>query len=229
MPSSLQAGASLVELLIASLLASFLLLSLIEVYSSVNLTWHHVNVQTDLSERERYIMVFASHFFESLASTGIHVKGYDKKPPRYWARQRLASSSLLLVTSKQKQQAWFVANTTRRDGQGRRIRALFTKIKGQRRQELIDGVRIMRYEYLVFQQQQWQWLPAAQVLHWSAVSAIQWHLLLRALTPVRYKAPRVWFLNRWQKNNKGEALQAWTLVVAVPHLKKDVQKNKSSV
>ena len=98
MPSSLQSGASLMELLIASLLASFLLLSLIEVYSSVNITWHHVNVQTDLSERERYITVFAAHFFHSLSPTGTHVKGYDKKPPRYWARQRLASSSLLLIT-----------------------------------------------------------------------------------------------------------------------------------
>ena len=229
MLSSLQSGASLVELLIASLLASFLLLSLIEVYSSVNLTWHHVNVQTDFSERERYITVFASHFFHSLVSAKSAIKGYDKKPPRYWARQRLASSSLLLITTKQKQQAWFVANTTRRNGQGQRIRALFIKTKGGRRQELIDGVIMLRYYYLVFQQQQWQWVSAAQVLDWSAVSAIQWHMLLRALSQVRYKAPRVWFLNQWHKNNKGEALQAWTMVMALPHLKQGDPQNRASV
>ena len=112
--------------------------------------------------------------------------------------------------------AWFVANTRRKDRWGHAIYALYFKTRGQRRQEMIDGVIRMKLQYKIQDTLGWRWGDAATVRQWDKVRVVRVSLLLRSFHPVYLRNLFVQWLGKKRHNNTVYQQQVWVMVLRLP-------------
>ncbi len=222
-----QSGLSLIELLVASLLGSLLILGLSQIYLTVKRSQLSQNAIASIQEKGRFIAYFLRK--------RIHMAGYsgcEKNKPTIRQNEAISgykdthdNDALIIgecLTYKKREQfiktKYYIANTNRRNPRGQRIFSLYAKPIGGRRQELIAGVTKMKVIYGVTSKSRQggiRYLIGSEINDWSRVNSVEISLLLSSINNVT-KTPQTYFFSGKTKLALDHRLyKPWIIIVAL--------------
>lgn len=221
---NLQAGFSLVELMLAMALGLFLLAGLIQICASVKTTYRLQTALARIQENGRFTVHFLNQNIRLAGYAGCQnklspvlesgaIRGYNSDQlPEFLQNNRVVSGSDVVVVQKCAEKsdgstqlvkiAYFIADTLRTDESGQRIYGLYQKIIGNENhpsQEIILGVDNMKVVYGVSNDHGKniaQYLSVNQIdlQQWNQVSSVQIALLLDSMENVLQK-PQTYIFN----------------------------------
>jgi len=205
---SKQSGMSLVEVMLASTLGLFLMFGFIQVYLTVQKTFHLQQAIVNIQENGR----FAAHFLnesirmagyarcgavDDFINTDLALHGYNTHLPDFLkdklvkeGADSIVVGECILQNKKEKfeQFAFFIGPTDRKNKLGRTVYALYEKpIIGNKR-ELVSGIEDMQIKYGISNEPGGKnisdYLTADKVQDWKKIRAVEIALLLSSELPV---------------------------------------------
>lgn len=205
---STQTGSSLVEVMLASALGLFLTFGFIQVYLSVQKTYHLQQAIIQAQENGR----FAMHFLyaavrtagyancdpeNSFVKTDKAIMGYRQNMPAFLKNKNVKKNTDILqigacILQNNKttfeQSFFFIGATERKNALGNTIYALYTAPSNNTRSELVSGIENMHITYGVVQEKTdpdiARYVTADAVEDWEKVRAVKIALLLSSDFPV---------------------------------------------
>lgn len=192
-------GFSLMEVLLASVLGVFLLMSVIEVYLSVKVTWREQLALAQMQQNGRFITQFllksvsmANHaqcknFNKNTAIYGYHLhystQLLSKKIIQGTDAITINGCQLENGKNEQKAVTYFIADTGRKNTTHQSILGLYELLASDRKRELAANVENMHILYGVLSVDQKNietYLKADQVKNWLSVGSVEIALLINS-------------------------------------------------
>jgi type IV pilus assembly protein PilW len=206
---------NLLELMLVSLLTSFILAGLAELYLVTQKNFELQNAMAHLQEQGRFVSYFLRKRIQMAGYAGCDstlplvvqkgaIKGYEKLGERndtlqlkecVWYHQKNQFISML----------YYIVD-----------HSLFNKPKDGMRQEIVDGVAEMHIHYGVKAASgEIKYLSAQNVTNWSEVVSVALDLLLRSTNQVLKKPMSYWYQGHFFRAEDRYLYQAWPIVIAL--------------
>ncbi|QLH43605.1 MAG: PilW family protein [Coxiellaceae bacterium] len=229
-------GHTLVELLIASALSLLILSYIWQVYSHNRASVRWQQALARLQENGR----MAEHFLrQSVRMAGYAscggviwntdqtnaIRGYIATDVPSELSPRISSSAdaVAITNCRYMVQQWqnttvyyFIADTGRKNKQGRSVYALYEKLGTQGSEELVDNITDMRIFYGVSDSNSVDiaaYLTADQVADWSQVRAVVINLLLNTEEEILPASAQYWYLSQYQQATDKRFYQPWQIYI----------------
>ncbi len=173
-PPVLQCGSSLLELMLAMLLTSMLVLALSEASLTALQGWRQVQMLVDINQRGRIALLIIRRQLEDCLTQSCRVRGYSSKQRKREPIKRFQGDVLELIKPHKKPMTlrFYVARNRRRDSYGQNLSGLYLKRGNKRATELVEGITAIHCRY-------WQatptpgFYPAAAISNWSKVKLVE--------------------------------------------------------
>lgn len=229
-------GFSLIEVLVAMLLGSLLLLTLVVVTSDL---MRHVKLQqmlVNVLNRQRYVsLVLPQHMRQAGMSSCLDrhksktlaIRGYgaDQASP-HWLTQQLSHTGAVIISRCQNKQgeqqyletAYYIAKTSHKDWMGHTLYGLYQKSFGGRRVELVSGIVDWVVRYGVpgnVNHTKTRYVAAADVSSWDQVSIVYFGIVFRSLFPVPFAEGEQVFFNHTYFVNRNVRYFSLPLFIAL--------------
>lgn len=206
---SRQSGFSLVEMMLAQALALFLIIGLIQIYLTVEKTFHVQQAIMQMQENGRFAVHFLREHIliagnancdssKSFVNTDLAIKGYAHELPVF-LRGKVAKNTAVVVIghcetqdniTSFKQRAFFIGATSRKNKSGKTTYALYEMPIGNNKRELVSDISDMQISYGVATEDGkniLEYLPADAVLNWKKIKSVSIALLLDSEFPILSK------------------------------------------